>query len=206
MNDDAFLVNSAASVAILRRFLVDQYDELKKQLTRHLGSEDVAREALQETYLRLERPAQIGAVRSPKHYLLTIATNIARMSFRRDRRWANMVELDTVLGFVDETPDPQRRIEAVEDVEALKLAFAELTPQRRRILFASRVEGMRLQDIAAELKLSERTISKELKLALMLCGDRLKRDVVQRFGPRPQEASTVREDTKDAAVQDARDE
>jgi RNA polymerase sigma-70 factor (ECF subfamily) len=168
----------------------------------------MARDVLQETYLHLERPARIGAMRSPKHYLLMIATNIARMSFRRDRRRANTVELEAALGLVDEAPDPLRRLEALQDLEALKRAFIELTPRRRRILFASRVEGVRLSDLAAELGLSERAVSKELKIALMLCGRHLKRDVVQRFGPRPQKASTFMEDMEDTKAdpgQDARD-
>lgn len=182
-------MTESADAATLRRTLVGHYDELKKQLTRRLGSEDLAGDVLQETYLHLERPAQIGTVRSPKHYLLTIATNIARMSFRREKRWTTMEDLDAVLGFVDETPDPLRSLEARKDVEILQRAFEELTPRRRRILFAARVEGMRLADLAEELGLSQRFVSEELKIALKVCGLRLKRDVIQRFGPHPREAS-----------------
>lgn len=193
-------IPTGGSVAALRQTLVDQYDDLKKQLTRRLGSEDMASDALQELYLHLERPAQISIVRSPKHYLLTIATNIARMTFRRNRHWANMVELDAALGFVDETSDPLGSLESLQDFEVLKLAFAELTQRRQRILFAARVEGVPLSNLAAEFGVSERTISKELKIALMQCGQRLEREVIQRFGPRPQKASTITEgtDTEDA--------
>lgn len=182
-------MTESADVATLRQLLVGRYDELKKQLTRRLGSEDLAGEALQETYLHLERPVEIGTVRSPKQYLLTIATNIARMTFRRERRWADKQELDAVLGFVDETPDPLRSLEARQEVEALQRVFDVLTPRRQRILFALRVEGMRLADLAEELGLSQRFVSKELQIALMECGHRLKRDVVQRFGPRPRDTS-----------------
>jgi RNA polymerase sigma factor (sigma-70 family) len=198
-------MSDSASVTTLRRLLVGQYDELKKQLTRRLGSEDLAGEVLQETYLHLERPAQIGTLSSPKQYLLMIATNIARMSLRRERRWASMLELDAALGLVDEAPDPLQSLEARKDIEALQRAFEELTPRRQRILFASRIEGMQLSEIAAELGLSERAVSKELKTALMLCGHRLKREVVQRFGPRPRESSTLVE-VEENAVRDARDD
>ncbi len=162
-------MSSSANVAILRQHLVDEYDELRRELTRRLGSEDLACEVLQETYLHLERPARINSVGSPKHYLLTIATNIARMGFRRERRWTSLSELDAALGFVDEAPDPLRNLEAREEFEALKVAFDELTPRRRHILIASRLEGRRLVDIAAELGLTQRWIEKELKVALMLC-------------------------------------
>jgi RNA polymerase sigma-70 factor (ECF subfamily) len=149
----------------------------------------LAGDVLQETYLHLERPGLASSVKSPRQYLLTIATNIARMGFRRERRWMNLAELDTALGFVDETPDPLRSVEAREEFEALQTAFEALTPRRRRILFASRLEGVRLSDLAAELGISQRAVEKELRAALMLCGLKLKRDVIQRFGPRQRQAS-----------------
>lgn len=176
-------MSDSTVAATLRQALVGQYDELKSVLTRRLGSEDLAGEVLQETYLRLERPARIGIVASPKQYLLTIATNIARMSFRRDRRSANLPDLDVVLGFVDESPSPLQSLEARQEIEALQRAFDELTPRRRQIVFAARVEGTRLSDIAEQLKISQRLVEKELKIALMLCGSRLNREIVQRFGP-----------------------
>ena len=182
-------MSNSAYVATLRQALVGQYDELKNALARRLGSEDLAGEVLQETYLRLERPARIGTVVSPRQYLLTIATNIARMSFRRDRRWADLSALDAALGFVDELPDPLRSLEARQGIEALQRAFDELTPRRRQILFASRVEGRRLSDIADDLGISQRMVEKELRTALLFCGSRLNREIIQRFGPGASQAS-----------------
>ena len=165
----------------------------------------MAGEVLQETYLHLQRPARISAVTNPKHYLLTVATNIARMSFRRERRRTSFSELDVALGFVDEAPDPLRSLEAREEFEALKATFDQLTPRRQYILIASRLEGRRIVDIAAELGLTPRWIEKELKVALMLCGLGLRRGIVQRFGPRPGKASSQqRSDT--APVPKVRDD
>ncbi len=197
-------MSESIQAATLRQVLVGQYDELKSVLTRRLGSEDMAGEVLQETYLRLEQPARIGIVASPKQYLLTIATNIARMSFRRDRRSANLSDLDAALGFVDEAPGPLQSLEARQEIEALQRAFDELTPRRRQIVFAARVEGARLSDIAELLDISQRLVEKELKSALMLCGSRLNRDVIQRFGPKPSQASSER--VAAAAVHEAPDD
>lgn len=184
-------MSNAANVAVLRQMLVGEYDDLRRQLTRRLGSDDVAREVLQETYLHLDRPSLLSAIESPKRYLLTIATNIARMRFRRERRLTNLHDLDETLGFVDEAPDPLRSVEARQEFEALKAAFDELTPRRRYILFASRLEGRRLRDIAEELDVSQRLVEKELKAALIFCGAKISREVVQRFGPGAREASDM---------------
>ena len=182
-------MNKPADAAVLRQLLVGEYDDLRRQLTRRLGSEDVASEVLQETYLHLQRPSRIGIIDSPKRYLLTIATNIARMRFRRERRLTSLSDLDATLGFVDDAPDPLRSLEARQEFEALKAAFDELTPRRRYILFASRLEGRRLRDIAEELGVTQRYIEMELKDALIQCGTKMRRNVIQRFGPRFPEAS-----------------
>ncbi|MCK9910798.1 sigma-70 family RNA polymerase sigma factor, partial [Microbacteriaceae bacterium K1510] len=144
------MIDSAGS-ASLRQLLVGQYDELKRVLTRRFGSEDMAGEALQETYLQLERPARIGPVQSPKQYLLTIAINIVRMRFRRERRSANLSELDAIIGFVDDAPDPLQTVQSRQEIEALQQAFDALTPRRRYIVLAARVEGVQLADIADQL-------------------------------------------------------
>lgn len=189
-------MSDSSQSLLLRQFLVGQYDELKSQLTRRLGSEDMAGEVLQETYLHLERPARIAFVHNPKQYLLTIATNIARMNFRRDRRWTSLSDLDEALGFADDAPDQLRIVAGREEMAALKRAFGELAPRRQYILFASRVEGIRLRDIAKQLGVSQRFVEKELRAALTLCGASLRRDVIQRFGPRPRQASTEIEEVQ----------
>jgi RNA polymerase sigma factor (sigma-70 family) len=183
-------MSGSAEAALLRQMLVVEYDDLRRKLTRRLGSEDVASEVLQETYLHLERPSLMSVIDSPKRYLLTIATNIARMRFRRERRVTNLSDLDDALGFVDDAPDPLRSLEARQEFEALKAAFDELSPRRRYILVASRLEGRKLREIADQLGVSQRLVEKELKAALMFCGAKIRRDVIQRFGPGAREASS----------------
>ena len=195
-------MSNSADVAVLRQMLVGEYDDLRRQLTRRLGSEDVAREVLQETYLHLDRPSRLSMIDSPRRYLLAIATNIARMRFRREKRVINLQDLDEMLGFVDEAPDPLRSVEARQEFEALKAAFEELTPRRRYILFASRLEGRKLRDIADELDVSQRLIEKELKAALIFCGSKINRDVIQRFGPGARETS----DRDASSVRSTRDD
>ncbi|MBB4198902.1 hypothetical protein CCR94_15895 [Rhodoblastus sphagnicola] len=198
-------MSDVSQATTLRCALVDQYDELKRVLTRRLGSEDLAGEVLQETYLRLARPARIGAIASPKQYLLTIATNIARMRFRRERRSDNLSDLDAALGFIDETPGPLQNLEARQEIEVLQQAFDELTPRRKQIVFAARVGGARLRDIAEQMGISQRLVEKELKAALIHCGARLNRDIVQRFGPGASQASREQA-TSTAAHEDQDDE
>src|ERR1700753_3637331 len=94
--------------AHLRGLLADRYDEFKARLTRHFGSEELASESLHETWLRLHREDDIGAVRNPSAYLLRIVVNIAMDSLRVERRRARRSEIQAALEMADDAPDPSR--------------------------------------------------------------------------------------------------
>jgi RNA polymerase sigma factor (sigma-70 family) len=193
--NDALLVQ-------LRDLLVARYDEIKWKLGRRLGNEELAGEVLQETYLHLGRPARIGTVRSPLHYILMIATNIARMRFRREKGWVSLDDVDQAVGLVDTAPDPAHSAEARSELAALQRAFDELTPRRRQILFAARVDGLRTGDIAVQLGISQRLVEMELKHALDHCALRLDRERVVRFGSAEQDASKIQEAQKAQGMPD----
>ena len=70
---------------LLRRVFLLGYDDLKLRLTRRLGSAELASDALQDTWIRLERASSIGPVLSPRPYILRVAYNIALKRLRRER-------------------------------------------------------------------------------------------------------------------------
>lgn len=174
----------------LRQLLVDRYDELRRRLTRRLGSEELARETLHETWLHLHRKDEIGTVASPSGYVLRTAFNLATDRGREESRRARRFEIKSVLDYADEAPGPAREAEARLEIAALEEALEELTDRRRTILLASRLEGMTLNQIAAELGVSQRLVEIELKHALDHCAARLGKVVVRRFGPKPRETSS----------------
>jgi DNA-directed RNA polymerase specialized sigma24 family protein len=63
--------------ALLRSLLLADYRDFFDGLKRRLGSADLAGEALQETFLHLDRVPQAKPVQRPKSYLYRIAVNIA---------------------------------------------------------------------------------------------------------------------------------
>jgi RNA polymerase sigma factor (sigma-70 family) len=176
---------SEESREALRQSLVLGYDELRMRLTHRLGSAELAGDVLHETYLKLSQPVVLGPIRSPKHYLLRIATNIALKRLRRERRFFSLSDAKVALGVADETPDPARAAEARFEVDALRQALQALPARQRDILLASRQDGIALREIAARLGLSQRMVEIELRRALAFCALRLEREVIQRFGPRP---------------------
>jgi RNA polymerase sigma-70 factor (ECF subfamily) len=183
----------------LRRFFVLGYDDLRSRLIRRLGSAELASEALHETWLRIERAAPVGPVHSPKGYLLRVAINVALKRWGAEKRFVTLSDAKTAIGIADDAPDPERAALARSEMEVLARALSELTPRRRDILLASRLEGVTLRDIAARLDISQRLVEIELKHALAHCALRLDREVIQRFGPRPSDASDGEEPSNGSA-------
>lgn len=174
---------------LLRRFFLLGYDDLKVRLTRRLGSAELAGDALQDTWIRLERASPIGPVLSPRPYLLRVAYNIALKRLRRERDMVTLEEAREALDLVDAAPDPAKVTEARAELTLLRQAAEELTPRQRDILFAVRLDGIPVRDIALRHGISERLVALELKRAVLRCSQRVDRKIVQRFGPRSVEVS-----------------
>jgi RNA polymerase sigma factor (sigma-70 family) len=179
--------------AALRRFFVLGYDELRARLTRRFGSVELASDALHETWLRLESAVPAGVVRSPRNYLLQMAANVALRRLKADNNFVTLTDAKMAVGIADDAPDPECAAIASSEVAVLAKALSELTPRRREILLASRLDGVQLWAIAERLGVSQRLVEIELKHALAHCALRVDRNVIKRFGPRPPEGSQTEE-------------
>src|SRR5262249_48802651 len=158
---------------LLRRHYLLGYDELKARLTQRLGSAELASDALQDAWLRLDRAAPAGPVDRPHSYILRIAYNLGLRSRERRRAAVTLDDARAALHLIDEGPGPARILEARAELELLKQAMRELTPGRRAILLASRLQGIPLHEIAARYGISQRMVERELKHALTHCAERL---------------------------------
>lgn len=174
---------NSTSLPLLRLFM-ERRHELKRRLRIRLGSDELANDALQETYLRLERMGDDACVSSnPAGYLFRMAINAAIDQRQADARYLTGSEVDELLNVGADTLDPARVAHAQLEVEVLEQALRELSARQREILIAARVEDVAQEEIARRFGISVRMVGKELKKALEHCGRRLDRRVVQRFGP-----------------------
>jgi RNA polymerase sigma-70 factor, ECF subfamily len=174
----------------LRQVFLLGYDDLKARLTQRLGSAELASDALQDAWLRLEKVTLIGPVQRPWPYLLRIAYNIALKRLRHEREIVTLDDARAALSLVDDAPDADRVVRARLELVQLRHALEELTPRQREILFASRLDGVPLQELAGRHGISQRMVERDLKHAVLHCAARLDRKIIQRFGPQPREAST----------------
>jgi RNA polymerase sigma-70 factor, ECF subfamily len=166
--------DNSGNPATLRSLLVNRYGDLRKSLSRRLGSEDWADEALQDTFLKIDRVPQDhadhdGPIRNPMAYLMRTALNTALNQRRAEKRRLSDVEIDDILNVPDDTPDSFRIMESRADVARFKTILMGLSPRARQILIAARLDGMTRPEIAERLGVSLSLVEKELRSAHEYC-------------------------------------
>lgn len=173
----------SSSYPLVHLFLAQRH-ELRRRLKYRLGSDELVNDALQETFLRIERMGEAGRVLSnPAGYLFRMALNAAADQRQSNARYLTGSEVEELLNVGADTMDPARIVHAQCEVATLARALEELTVRQRDILLAARVEEIPLSEIAHRFCISVRMVGKELKKALEHCGERLDRKITQRFGP-----------------------
>ncbi len=173
----------------LRSALSHEYESLTRRLTRCLGSSDLAREALHETFLRVEHVSDTLSLISPTDYVFRTAINVAKDRRKREGRLLSESEVASILSIADDRPDPSAVTEARLELKELGKALAELPERRRAVFVAAHVEQVPHSEIAARFKVNDRTIAFDLQYALEHLSRRLGRKVIRRFGPRPKQPS-----------------
>ncbi len=171
--------------AALLRALIDGYDELKRRLARRLGSTELAGEALQDTFLRLECGNDVGVIQSPRAYLFRTALNLATNRRVAESRRLTTSEIDALLEIPDDSPDPARIAESRSEMAALSRVLGQLSARQRDIVFATFVDELSVHEIARRHRISTRRIQVELREALLHCAGQLDRSLERRAPSRP---------------------
>jgi|TARA_R100000935_G_scaffold47280_3_gene71185 RNA polymerase sigma factor (sigma-70 family) len=168
----------------LRDLLVLRYDDFRQRLRSRLGSRQLAEDALQETWLRVDAMRDGTAVRHPAAYLFRVALNVAEEQRRKQARVMTLDEVEDLYLMADERADPAREALGEQEIAMLRRALSELPRRRRAIVTAARLNDVPHKEIAARHGVSLRTVEKELKAGLEHCCKRLDREYIQRFGPK----------------------
>jgi RNA polymerase sigma factor (sigma-70 family) len=151
----------------LATLLGERYAFLRERLSRRLRSGDRATEALHDTWLRLQRGAELKPVEDPEAYLYRAALNSAAKAAIQDRRFLDAVEIGSALDLADDTPDPERVAIGKSEIAALKRALASLSRRQRDIFMKSYIGDATHAELAERHGVSIRTVQAELRVALL---------------------------------------
>lgn len=149
----------------LQTHLLDQYDDLLARLSRRLGSTDLARDVLQDAYVKLASEEKGSAVRHPTAYLTRMALNLAANIRRKDRRLLAFDEVSALLDIPDAGDSPEQILEARSAIGVVKRVMSAMSPRRLDICSAAWLDGTSTDELARRHGLAVRTVQHELKQA-----------------------------------------
>ncbi|MBO9356992.1 sigma-70 family RNA polymerase sigma factor [Bordetella petrii] len=162
-------------LAALQRLFKDRYDTLKTQLTRRLGSAELASDALHDAYLRLTSRNDLDQILHTQSYVLNTAVNGAIDRMRRDARLLSESEIDALYDYADPAAGPAEQAQARLDLEHMMQALDALPSRQCDILYSARIEGATLEELAKRWGISTRMVSRELQAAHEFCAECMKR-------------------------------
>lgn len=151
---------------VLTDYLTKHYESLKSRLSRMLGSRDLAGDALQDTWLRVNsRKPDEGVIYSPAGYLLRMAINIALDIQRRQSKSLSIDEVGELMEMADTAPGPEQVAEARSSMESLLRSIDRLPQRQRRVVLLVHWEHIEQKEVAKRLGVSLRTVESDLKKA-----------------------------------------
>lgn len=189
-------------LSALRQLLVSRYDDLRRRLTRRVGSSDVAAEALHETWIRLGQIKEVASVRRPESYLYRIALNVAVDRHRAEIRWSDKAAIEALLRSDDDQLDPEHIVLMRSEMAALEATLRELPERRRAIFCAALIEELPYREIAGRFGISLRSVEREMNLAFEHCGRRIENFSARRRVGRPGNVLSIERASKGAGMSD----
>ena len=151
----------------LQSSLVARYKRLRERLAARLGSQDLAGEALHETWLKLQDGPDLKPVADPEAYLYRAAINTAANLKAKAGRFLGGADISAILNLADDAPDQERVAIAKNELGRLRKALAQLSPRQRDIFIGSFADEMSHEALAERHGVSVRTIQIELRTAVL---------------------------------------
>lgn len=165
----------SATRASLKTSLAARYTQIRDRLAARLGSQDLAGEALHETWIKLNDLKDEAPVADPDAYIYRAAINMASTMAARHRRVLGSQDIDDILKIADEAPDPERIAIARSELAHVWKVLGELTPRQRHVFIESFTGTMSHDELADHYGVSVRLIQMDLRGAILHCARRTRR-------------------------------
>lgn len=136
---------------------------------RVLTTESEAKDALQETYIKVWRNAgryQINGL-SPMSWLITIARNTAIDKLRKQRGVEHSAPGELLDAVPDSAPGPEQTTIARSEMERLGVCLRELEPAHAAAVRGVYLDGKTYADLASEAKVPLNTMRTWLRRSLL---------------------------------------
>lgn len=159
----------SATLPLVESWYREHHGWLAQWLRHKAGCSALAADLLQDTFLRLlRRHASSITHPEPRAYLCTIAKGLLVDHWRRQAlEAAFLLELAQLPEAVQ--PSAEARLEMLQLLVKLDQQLDGLPTRVREAFLLSRIDGLSIDEIASQLKLSRSSIEKYLSRALLHC-------------------------------------
>lgn len=144
------------------------YPWLCARLRRHLGASSSVEDIAAETFLQLLESPGLTPIREPRALLTTIAQRLIYQLWRR--RELERQHLDQLQHLDQQQPiSPEVRVQLTQALHGLDRTLERLPGKVRATFLLSRIDGLTYPQIAAELGISQRSVSVYMTRTQALC-------------------------------------
>ena len=144
------------------------YAWLCARLRRHLGAHSSVEDIAAETFAQLLESPGLTPIREPRALLTTIARRLIYQLWRRrdlERQHLNQLQWDDPAG----RASPEELAQLSQTLTRLDRTLDRLPGKVRATFLLSRIDGLTYPQIAAELGISQRSVSVYMTRSLALC-------------------------------------
>lgn len=150
------------------------YDELKPLVWKYADTGIDSGEILQETFLKVwlsrEKLPEIDNFRA---WIFKIASREYLLALRRNLNYSRRLDAYAATG-VDSPPATPLEVTHLEEIRnCIGQVVSQLSPQRRAIYEMSRRRGLKIDEIAQQLSLSQQTVKNVLQTVLKIIRQQL---------------------------------
>lgn len=144
------------------------YQWLCTRLRRHLDSSAHAEDIAADTFVQLLTSPGVVPIRQPRALLTTIAQRLMYQLWRRrdlEQAYLDALQLDDVY----EAPSPEDLAQMIEALQCIDQLLDGLPAKVKATFLLSQVNGLTYPEIAAELGISQRSVSDYMTKAVNRC-------------------------------------
>ncbi len=133
-------------------------------------------DVLQESYLRVLKAKEKRVISYPKAYLFRTAGNVACDILNDGKtKMTDSLEDTKVVDILVQPETTQEILERNHEIELVKNAITALPKRCREVFTLRKIYGLSYKEISGRLKISERTISAQMNIALRKCAEFIER-------------------------------